>query len=104
MVGSGLRYAKVERVASKHAVDLVFLDDGSRVPGVRVLSASASTNTGSVDLATPTPAPDDAGIQPTLDRDAFAVVGFMGNIPIVLGFLFPSVCQLMFEELNDELP
>lgn len=100
MIGNGLRYAKVSRVAPKNRVDLVFLDDGSVVPGVQVLSTAGTTNTGAVDLAEPTEKVDAYGIQSTNDRDAFAVVAFMGGLPVVLGFLYPAVCQLMFEELN----
>jgi hypothetical protein len=100
MVGSGLRYAKVQRVRDKNSVDILFVDDGSFVPSVQVMAGAASSNSGSVHLAEPSEKVDDYGIQETKDRDIYALVGFMGNLPIVLGFLFPSTSQMLFAERN----
>ena len=98
-----LRLAKVIAARPEgHAVDIVFLDDGSRVSSVRVLSPSGSTNSGVADLPSPTPPRSGrvGDITPTKDRDMYAVVAFLGELPIVMGFLFPEVCQLMFKDAN----
>lgn len=102
----GLRMAKVVAVhPESHAVDIVYLDNGAQVPNVKVLSVSGSTNAGHVDLPTPTPPSEPYGAVQTKDRDIYAVVGEiqMGTgrgIPVVLGFQFPEVSQLLFEQ-ND---
>lgn len=101
--GNTLRIAKVVEVYPEaHAVDLVFTDDASRASGVMVMVPSASTNTGFVDL--PEPATLKSGekwsLEPTEDRDIFAVVAPTDGGLIVLGFLFPQVAQAMFEELG----
>lgn len=98
---SGLGLAKVTKIHPEaHAVDLVLLKDGSRVPMVQVLSQSASTNSGRHDLAEPTATGEDFDPTETKDRDIYAVCGFIGGLPVVLGFLFPQVCQMLFADLN----
>lgn len=101
--GNTLRIAKVVEVYPEaHAVDLVFTDDASRATGVPVMVPTASTNTGFVDLPEPTkPKGDDKwSLEPTEDRDIFAVVAPTDGGLIVLGFLFPQVAQPMFEEIG----
>ena len=83
-----------------HSVDLVMVDDGSRIAGVQVLTSTGSGNTGVNDL----PVPDRSGekwdmVQRT-DRDIIAVVGSIGRQAVVLGFLFPQVCQMLFKDPN----
>lgn len=100
---NGLRLAKVVRfIPEAHAANLLFLDDGSRVPMVQVLSGSASTNTGVVDMAQPDAGPSGDEWDP-LDsgtRDVIAVVGFVRRVPVVLGFLYPQVTQMLFTDRN----
>lgn len=97
---------KLGRVAACHpddnAVDLVMLDDGSHLAGVQVMAWTASTNTGSHDLPeVETPASGDVwALTERTDRDMIAVVGFAGRHPIVMGFLFPQVSQMLFKEPN----
>lgn len=98
-----LRIAKVIAVHPEAvAVDLLFTDDGSTVPMVRVLVPFGSTNTGLVDLATPTP-PASGNPQdptPTGNRDIYAgVLSFMGR-PVVVGFFMPQANQLLFADTN----
>lgn len=96
-----LRLAKVAAVHPEgHSVDLVFLDDGSRIPSVQVMSPGASTNTGVNDLPTPSlpPSGDKWDLLESKDRDLVAVVAFMKRLPIVLGFLYPQVSQMLFAE------
>lgn len=99
----GLRLARVVGVTPEaQAVDLVFLDDGSRVPHVQVMSPDASTNTGLAGLTVPD-IPADTDRWEAVEsgtRDVVAVVGFYRRLPIVLGFLFPQVTQMLFRDRN----
>lgn len=98
---SGLRPAKVVAVHNGgRAVDIVFLDTGARAAWVQVLSFDASTNSGESGLAEPTAPETDYSPQDTNERDIFAVTGFVGGVPVVLGFLYPQVCQMLFDEAN----
>lgn len=83
-----------------HSVDLLMMADGRRLTGVQVVSGSASTNTGSNDLATPdiNNAGNPFESTPSGTRDALAVVAYAGHIPLVMGFLFPQVSQLLFPD------
>lgn len=96
-----LRLARVAAVHPEdHSVDLVMVDDGSRHAGAQVLSQSASTSSGTHDLPTPsTPASGDPWslTEPT-DRDMLAVCAMYGRRPVVLGFLYPQVSQMLFKD------
>lgn len=83
-----------------HSVDLVMVEDGARLAGVQVLSFSASSNTGFNDLPDPgAPASGDKwSLSEKTDRDMLAVVGYIGRVPVVQGFLFPQVCELLFAD------
>lgn len=98
-----LRLAKVADIhPESNSVDIVFIGGGGRVPGVQVMSPMASTNTGLTGLPKPDmPASGDKYDLPdTNTRDVLAVVGFFSDQPIVLGFLFPQVCQMLFEDIE----
>jgi hypothetical protein len=100
---SSLRIAKVMAIHPEgYSADLVFLDTGSQAPAVQILSPFASTNTGLNDLATPTTpksgSPTD--VAETKDRDIYAVVGYAGRTPVIMGFLYPQVCQMLFEDVQ----
>ncbi|HEX5678792.1 MAG TPA: hypothetical protein VFX91_12575 [Alcanivorax sp.] len=100
---NSLRLAKVTRfVPEAHAADLLFLDDGSRVPMVPVTTPYGSTNTGVADMVQPDPSPSGEQWDP-LDsgsRDVIAVVGFFRDVPLVIGFLFPQVTEMLFTDRN----
>jgi hypothetical protein len=98
-----LRLARVVDVHPEdHSVDLVMIEDGTRVAGVQVLTSSATGNTGVHDLPTPArPAGADKWeIASPTDRDMIAVVGSVGRSAIVVGFLFPQVSQMLFKDPN----
>jgi len=96
-----LRLAKVVAThPESHSVDLVFCDNGARVPNVPVMSGSASTNSGTVDLPTPTAPKEAYDPQDTKDRDIYAYVGFANGLPVVIGFKVPEVGQMTFKEEN----
>ncbi|MDP3327209.1 hypothetical protein [Parvibaculum sp.] len=100
----GLRIAKVAKIhPSGHAADILFLDDNSRVPMVQIMAGAASTDSGINDLASPTvgAAGDPYDPAQTKKRDIYAIVGSIaGGTPIVLGFLYPQVCQMLFSDMN----
>lgn len=96
-----LRLAKVARIVPEaHAVDLLFLDDGSRVPAVQVMSGAAATDAGSTELIAPAGGADQWDAATTNVRDVIAVVAFMRGLPIVMGFLHPQVSQVLFARRN----
>lgn len=79
-----------------HAVDVVLMDDGRRISGVQVLAGSAGTNFGVADLAMPDAVGYEAKNSKT--RDIYAVLSWVRDIPVVLGFLYPQVAQCLFRE------
>lgn len=99
---SMLRMARVADVHPEdNSVDIVMVDDGSRYPGVQVLAPTATTNCGYADLPSVTATSDKFDLTQSTDRDALAVVGFMApTLPVVLGFLWPQVNQVLFADQN----
>lgn len=85
-----------------HSVDLVMIEDNTRIAGVQVLTSSASGNTGVHDLPMPSrPAGADKwDISRATDRDILAVVASVGRNAVVIGFLFPQVSQMLFKDKN----
>lgn len=98
-----LRLARVASVNPKdHSADLVMVDDGSRQAAVQLMCESASTNTGSFDLTTPSSLKggDKWSLTERTDRDMLAVVGTLGGRLVVLGFLPPQTSEMLFAEAN----
>ena len=92
-----LRIGRVTAVHHEdHSVDLVMVDDGSRLTGVQVLAVGASSNTGVVNLPEPVATPDKWDLTQRTSRDASAVVGMVGTAWVVVGFLMPQVSQMTF--------
>lgn len=97
---------RLGRVAAVHpednSVDLVMVDNGMRMPGVQVLSMSASTNSGKHDLRDPTKpeSGDEWSLGEETDCDMMAVTGVVGGQLVALGFLFPQVSQMLFKDRN----
>ena len=79
-----------------HSVDLVMVDDGSRLTGVQVLAHGASSNTGVVNLPEPAATADKWDLTQRTSRDASAVVGMIGSAWVVVGFLMPQISQMTF--------
>lgn len=86
----------------RHKVDLVFLTDGRRVPGVRVMSGEASSSSGRTGLAKPDAQDlaDPYAAPARSTRDLIACVAFYDGQPVVQGFLFPEVSECLFEDLD----
>jgi len=85
-----------------HSIDVTLINDGRNLSGVRVLSPTASGNTGlndlpqcSVDSSADKPFDAPIGI-----REMFAAVAFFSGLPICVGFMFPNVSQLLFPDPN----
>jgi hypothetical protein len=92
-----LAYARVVEVRPEgHSVDVVLMQDGRRLPGVQILAPRAGGDFGSYGLGIPTETGYDA--KTTQERDVFCIVGWVGREPFVLGFLFPQVNSMLFED------
>lgn len=84
-----------------NGVDIVLLQDGRRFSGVQILAKSAGGDFGSYGIGIPTETGYEATT--TRKRDIFAVVGFVGTNPVIFGFLFPQVTQMLFEGTEDKI-
>lgn len=90
-------YARVVDVHPEaHAVDVVLMQDGRRLSGVQILAPRAGGDFGTYGLGIPTETGYDA--KTTQKRDVFAVIGWTERNPFVLGFLYPQVTQVLFED------
>jgi len=93
-----LRVAKVTAVHPEaNAVDLIFIDTMAPVPMVQVMG-NLGSRTGTADFPTPTSDANNPARE-TGDNDLYAIVASVGRgIPLVLGFLGPQVCELLFKD------
>lgn len=83
------------------SADILFLDNGARAAGVPIMAgAGASNRTGTVDQLAPTVGADKWAPQDSKATDITAVVGWFGNQPIIMGFLFPQVSQMLFADVD----
>lgn len=99
---SGLGLGRVVAVHPEdRSVDLVMIPDGARLAGVQVLSGVVSSNSGLADLHEPV---GTGGEKWTLategEREIIACVGYVGRNPLVVGFLAPQVCEVLFARKN----
>lgn len=103
MANSSLRWGRVAAIHPEdYSVDLVMTDDGSRLAGVQVLTPFGSTASGFAGMATPA-IPDSGNVWelgPPTNNEVKAGVAFFGSTPVVVGFLFPQVCQMLFSEIG----
>jgi phage baseplate assembly protein gpV len=81
-----------------HSVDLVMADDGSRLVGVQVMTPNGSTRSGMVDLPSVPDKPNKWDIAQRTGQDMKAIVGFVGRNPVVTGFLYPQVNQMLVKD------
>lgn len=82
-----------------NSVDVVLMQDNRRFSGVQILSKKAGGDFGHYGLGVPTETGYDA--KTTRKRDVFCVVAFVGANPVVMGFLFPQVTQMLFSKEAD---
>jgi hypothetical protein len=79
-----------------HSVDLVMTDTGDRLAGVQVQAYGASERTGTVDLPDVPEKKNKWDITELTGQDIKAVVDFVnGRTPIVTGYLFPQINQVL---------
>lgn len=96
---NGLQFARVVAThPQSNSVDVVLMEDGRRLSGVQVMAKSAGGDFGSYGLGIPTQTGYEAST--TRKRDVFALVGWAGRNPVVLGFMFPQVNQMLFEDVD----
>lgn len=100
-----MNFMKLARVVDTHpesnSVDIVMVDDGARYPGVEVCTPFGTTNSGVSDLPDVTKTGNKWSLTESTDCDMRAIVAFIGaGVPVVLGFLFPPVNQVLFADRN----
>jgi hypothetical protein len=94
---------RLARVVASHpedvSVDLIMLDDFSRMVGVQVMCGSAATDAGHMmPIAPDTPSDSQWDLHQETSRDVKAVVGMLGRNPVVLGFLHQQITQMTFKD------
>src|SRR5574343_844789 len=81
-----------------NSVDLVMLDDGARLVGVKVMAFGASTRTGTIDLPEIPEKKDKWDITKPTGQEVEADVGCIGRQPYVAGFFFPPKNQMLWKD------
>lgn len=81
-----------------HSVDLVMADDGSRLVGVQVMTMNGSSRSGSVDMPSVPEKANKWDISQRTGQDQIAVVGYINRQPVVTGFLYPQINQMLFKD------
>lgn len=83
-----------------YSVDLVMSDNGARLIGIQVLTPTGSTRTGSVDLPHVPPRKNKWDITEETDQEMIALVGTVNGYPVVVGFLYPQINQMLSNDPN----
>lgn len=81
-----------------HSVDIVMADDGSRLVGVQVMTPNGSSRSGSVDLPDIKPTGDKWDVTRRTGQDMIAMVDDYNGYPVVTGFLYPQVNQMLSKD------
>lgn len=81
-----------------HSVDLVMTDTGERLTGVQVMTPSGSARTGTVDLPAVPEKKNKWDITERTDQEMIAVVDTIGRNPVVSGFLYPQINQVLSKD------
>lgn len=81
-----------------HSVDLVMVDNGERLIGVQVQTPSGSSRTGTVDMPEVPERKNKWDITKPTGQDMIAFVDYVGRNPIVTGFRFPQINQMLFKD------
>lgn len=82
-----------------HSVDVV-LSDGRRLAGVQVLTPNGSARSGTFDMPAMPEREGEAkwDVSQPHGQDQIALVEFVGEVPVVVGFLYPQVSQMTFDD------
>lgn len=78
-----------------HSVDVVMADNGDRLTGIQVLSWNGSERSGTVDMPDVPTKKDKWDITEKTGQERKAVIGFVGRNPVVVGFLYPQINQIL---------
>lgn len=78
-----------------NSVDLVMADNGERLAGVQVITLDGSTRTGTADLPLMPEKNNKWDVTERTEQDMIAIVGSVFGIPVVVGFLFPQINQIL---------
>lgn len=78
-----------------NSVDLVMVDDGARLVGVQVQTSSGSTRSGTVNLPAVPEKKNKWDITERTDQEMIALVDYVGRQPVVTGFLYPQINQML---------
>jgi hypothetical protein len=81
-----------------YSVDLVMVDDGSRVVGVQVLTSNGSGRSGMFDMPTPPARASKWDIATAKEGEQIAIVGYMRGNPVVLGYMYPKNSEMTFRD------
>lgn len=81
-----------------HSVDLVMTDTGERLTGVQVMTPSGSARSGTIDLPAVPKKKNRWDITERTDQEMIAVVDYIGRNPVVSGFLYPQVNQMLSKD------
>lgn len=81
-----------------HSVDLVMADNGARLTGVQVMTPNGSTRTGTVDMPAVPEKKDKWDVTKPTGQDMIALVDTVGRNPVVTGFLYPQVNQMLSKD------
>lgn len=77
-----------------HSVDLVLVDNYARLVGVQVQAHTASSRSGAIELPDVEVRKDKWNIADPTGQEVMALVDFVGQTPIVTGFLYPQISQM----------
>lgn len=81
-----------------HSVDIV-MSDGRRLAGVQVMAKNASARSGTIDMPSVPPKDGDKwDITKENGQDQIALVDFIGEVPVVVGYLYPQINQMTFAD------
>ena len=94
----------VATYGSGRCVD-VLMSNGDQLSNVSVMSAHASSTSGSHDLPDIGNPPGDArwNLTQAPERYVRAVMSFIRGVPICLGFVFPQANQITFNQINRKI-
>lgn len=81
-----------------HSVDLVMVDNGQRLVGVQVMTSSGSSRSGTVDMPAVPEKKNKWDITQETGQDMHAIVDYVGRTPVVTGFLYPQINQMLFKD------
>lgn len=88
----------VEVHPEDHSVDVLMADNGERLIGVQVLTPNGSTRSGTVDLPEIPKRDNKWDVSKPTGQDMHALVGFVGRNPVVVGFIYPQINQMLHKD------